>query len=289
MWGVINIDKPYDVTSRDVVDHVQRLVRPARAGHAGTLDPLATGVLVVCVGGATRLIEFVQERPKSYVGTFLLGRSSETEDVESPVTELPAAPIPSRDELTAVFPQFLGEILQRPPAYSALKVGGRRAYALARRGEHVELEPRPIVVHRLELVRYDYPELVLQIDCGSGTYVRSLGRDIAAALGTAAVMSALRRTAIGSFTVETACQLQELTAETLEDRLLPPVRAVEHLPTVQLSPAQIEEIAHGRAIQAVPCGPGPYAAAVDASGNLLATLRTIRPGLLSPHRNFVAR
>jgi len=289
MWGVINIDKPYDVTSRDVVDHVQRLVRPARAGHAGTLDPLATGVLVVCVGGATRLIEFVQERPKSYVGTFLLGRSSETEDVESPVTELPAAPIPSRDELTAVFPQFLGEILQRPPAYSALKVGGRRAYALARRGEHVELQPRAIVVHRLELVRYEYPELVLQIDCGSGTYVRSLGRDIAAALGTAAVMSALRRTAIGSFTAETACQLHDLTAQTLEDRLLPPVRAVEHLPTVRLSPAQIEEIAHGRAIQAVPSAPGPYAAAIDASGNLLATLRTIRPGLLSPHRNFVAR
>lgn len=289
MWGLLNIDKPYDVTSRDVVNHVQCLVRPHKAGHAGTLDPLATGVLVVCVGAATRLIEFVQGRPKTYVATFLLGRSSETEDVEAPVVELAEAPIPSRDEVAAVLPQFRGEILQRPPAYSALKVHGRRAYALARRGQSVELKPRPIVIHRLEILGYAYPALTMAIECGSGTYIRSLGRDIAAALGTAAVMSALQRTAIGSFSIDDACSLDQLTPQTLSSQLLPAMRAVEHLPLLRLSAAQVEEIAHGRAIQGEIPGGAPYAAAVDLAGNLLGTLLALRPGLLQPHRNFVAR
>ena len=237
MIGLLNIHKPYDVTSRDVVNRVQGLVRPDKAGHAGTLDPLATGVLVVCVGAATRLIECVQELPKSYIATFLLGRQSETEDVEAPAVELVNPPVPSREEVEAKLPQFCGKILQRPPAYSALKVQGRRAYALARRGQAVELKPRPITIHQLGIVRYAYPELTLAVECGSGTYVRSLGRDIAAALGTAAVMSALERTAIGKFTVAQACPLEQLTAETLESWLLPPIRAVDHLPSVVLSRA----------------------------------------------------
>ena len=184
MWGLLNIDKPYDVTSRDVVNHVQRLVRPHRAGHAGTLDPLATGVFVVCVGAATRLIEFVQDRPKTYLATFLLGRSSETEDIESPLVVLEDPPDShASTRCRRCCRGFCGEILQRPPAYSALKVQGRRAYALARRGQAVELAPRPVTIFRLEIVRYAYPELVLNVQCGSGTYMRSLGRDIAAGPG----------------------------------------------------------------------------------------------------------
>jgi tRNA pseudouridine55 synthase len=286
MWGLLNIDKPYDVTSRDVVNHVQRLVRPHRAGHAGTLDPLATGVLIVCVGAATRLIEFIQERSKTYLAKFLLGRSSETEDVESPVVELPGAAVPSDEELRALVPQFHGEILQRPPAYSALKVHGRRAYALARRGQPVELKPRPVMIHHLEVMSYAYPELTLSVECGSGTYIRSLGRDIAAALGTAAVMSALRRTAIGSFSVDAACSLEQLSDETLATHLLPASRAVEHLPQIQLSAEQAEDIAHGRPIAGRIPGEAPYAAAVGADGALLGTLRAPRPGLLQPDRNF---
>jgi len=290
MWGLLNIHKPYDVTSRDVVNHVQRLVRPHRAGHAGTLDPLATGVLVVCVGAATRLIEFVQGLPKTYVATFLLGRASETEDTESPVEELADPPIPSRDEVVGVLPRFSGEILQRPPAYSALKVHGHRAYALARRGQTVELKPRPIVIHRLEVVRYEYPELTLAVQCGSGTYIRSLGRDIAAAMGTAAVMSALERTAIGRFSIDDACTLEQLTEQTLETHLLPAIRAVDHLPLLRLNARDAEEIAHGRAIPGAIPGDAPLAVAVDATtGTLLGLLRSLQPGVLQPHRNFVTQ
>src|SRR5437868_5550844 len=139
MFALLNVNKPAGITSRDVVNRLQRLVRPAKVGHAGTLDPLATGVLVVCLGQATRLIEYVQQMPKTYHGTFLLGRESDTEDIEGDVKELPNAPRPSRAEIDAALPQFVGRIEQRPPAYSALKVGGERAYDKARRGEAVVL------------------------------------------------------------------------------------------------------------------------------------------------------
>src|SRR3569623_809810 len=142
--GVINLNKPSGITSRQAVDVVKRLVRPAKTGHAGTLDPLASGVLIVCVGAATRLIEYVQRMPKRYTGTFLLGRSSPTEDIEGEVSELAGAPQPSLGEIIAAAGRLTGEIMQRPPAYSALKVAGRRAYDLARAGHEVDLQPRPI-------------------------------------------------------------------------------------------------------------------------------------------------
>ena len=148
--GLLNVDKPAGITSRDAVDLVQRLARPAKVGHAGTLDPLATGVLVICVGSATRLIEYVQRMPKRYVGTFLLGRSSATEDVDGPITLLADPPIPATDQVEAAAEKFVGSLLQRPPVFSALKLAGRRAYDLARRGEAVELKPRPIEVYRAQ-------------------------------------------------------------------------------------------------------------------------------------------
>ena len=199
MFGLLNVHKPAGITSRDVVNRIQRVVRPVKVGHAGTLDPLATGVLVICLGSATRLIEYVQRMPKHYRGTFLLGRKSDTEDIEGEIEVLDAAPQPSIDEIHAALPQFVGTIRQRPPAYSALKVGGKRAYQLARAGQEVQLAARPIEVYSLSLQHYEYPEIVLDIQCGSGTYVRSLGRDLADGLGTGAVMSALERTAIGDF------------------------------------------------------------------------------------------
>ncbi len=172
---------------------VQRLARPEKAGHAGTLDPLATGVLIVCVGQATRLIGYVQRMPKHYVGTFLLGRRSPTEDIDGDVELLSGPPVPALEQLEAAARQFVGRTQQRPPAYSALKVAGRRSYDLARRGEDVQLQPRPIEVYSLAVTRYEYPELVLEIECSGGTYIRSLGRDLAETLGTSAVMSALVR------------------------------------------------------------------------------------------------
>jgi tRNA pseudouridine55 synthase len=248
MFGLLNLHKPAGKTSRDVVDLVQRLVRPEKAGHAGTLDPLATGVLVVCIGQATRLIEYVQQSAKRYIGTFLLGRSSPTEDTEGEITLHHEDPRPTRDQLEAILPQFIGTILQRPPAYSALKVEGKRAYALARQGAPVELQPRPIEVHSIEIVKYDYPELVLDIRCGSGTYVRSLGRDIAQAAGTSAVMSALVRTQIGPFHLADALDPLQLTRDTLPQLLLPPIAALGKLPQILLSHSDCEELRHGRPV-----------------------------------------
>ncbi|MHB1036525.1 MAG: tRNA pseudouridine(55) synthase TruB [Pirellulales bacterium] len=284
-FGLLNINKPSGMTSRRVVDVVQRLVRPAKAGHAGTLDPLASGVLVVCLGAATRLIEYVQRMPKRYTGTFLLGRESPTEDVEGPVTELPDAPRPTLDELARAATELTGPIQQRPPAFSALKVAGRRAYDLARAGKDVVLQPRPVMVHRLAVARYEYPEMTLDVECGAGTYIRSLGRDLANRVGTAAVMSALTRTAIGSFRLAEACELDRLTPQTLAERVLPALRAVESLPTVVLTDEESARIKHGLAVEkAAP--PGEEFAGVDCSGRLVAILVRRADGCLGPLRNF---
>ncbi len=280
-FGLLNIDKPAGITSRKVVDAVAKLVRPEKAGHAGTLDPLATGVLVVCVGKATRLIEYVQRQHKTYLATFLLGRHSDTEDIEGTVTVLESPPIPSLDSIRRAAESFIGTILQRPPAFSALKVQGQRSYDLARAGEIPELKPRPVEIHSIEIVQYDYPGLTLRIGCGSGTYIRSLGRDLAEKLGTAAVMSALERTAIGEFHVEDALPLDQLTPENLRENLLPPLRAVPGLPIVKLNEAQQRRLLNGLPLTDVVTSADSSAelAAVDAAGNLVAILRVAPDGL----------
>jgi tRNA pseudouridine55 synthase len=246
--GILNINKPAGMTSREAVDVVKRLVRPAKVGHAGTLDPLATGVLVVCVGSATRLIEYVQRMPKSYVGAFLLGRQSTTEDIEGHVVELTDPPVPLLDEIKRATKKLEGEILQRPPAFSALKIEGRRAYELARKGEEVKLQARPVSIYRIEVRSYEYPRLVLEVDCGSGTYIRSLGRDLAESLGTAAVMSELVRTAIGKFNLEESQDPDKLTKENMSDCLLPMTCAVDYLPRLELSAEEIERVHNGLSI-----------------------------------------
>ena len=247
--GLLNLNKPSGMTSRDAVDCVQRVVGPLKAGHAGTLDPLASGVLVVCVGAATRLIEYVQRMTKHYAATFLLGRQSPTEDIEGGASELENPPVPTLPQITAAAAALTGTIRQRPPAFSAIKVGGRRAYELARRGKPVELEPRTVVVHRLEVESYAYPELKLRVECGSGTYVRSLGRDLAESLGTAAVMSALVRTAVGTFRLADAIDPLSLRRENWTDHLLPPLQAVETLPRVTLDAAELARVRSGQAIE----------------------------------------
>lgn len=291
MFGLLNLDKPVGWTSRDVVNRVQNLVRPAKAGHAGTLDPLATGVLVVCIGQATRLISHVQQQPKTYAATLLLGRSSASDDIESEVVEYPLARQPTRTDIEAMLPRFLGSIQQRPPAYSAIKVGGKRAYDRARRGEDVQLEPRPVEIYELAIDDYCYPELQLTMRCGSGTYVRSLGRDLAEALGTSAVMSALTRTAIGEFAVENAIDVENLDSIELAEHLCSPLLAVPHLSQITLSEAQATEIRHGRLICTSEVTTSPpkadeVFAAVSSDGQLLALLCEKRPGWLGPTCNF---
>jgi tRNA pseudouridine55 synthase len=289
--GLLNLHKPAGMTSRDVVNIVQRLVRPLKVGHAGTLDPLATGVLVVCVGTATRLIEFVQRMPKTYVGTFLFGRKSDTEDIEGRVIELADPPRPTFEQISLAAVKLTGEIWQRPPAYSALKVAGRRAYELARKGKPVELKPRPITVHRLEInsyqYSYQYPVVVLEVQCGSGTYIRSLGRDLAESLGTAAVMSALNRTAIGNFQLENAVDPASLTAENLPRHLLPLMRAVEYLPRVDLTPQEVARLGHGLTIDKRNSLPeAAEYAGVSPTGELCSVLVPRGNTQLAPSLNF---
>jgi len=283
LCGLVNLDKPAGVTSRQAVDRVQQLVWPAKAGHAGTLDPLATGVLVVAVGAATRLIDYVQRMPKHYRATFLLGRRSPTDDIEGD------PPIPGRQEIIEAAEKLTGTIEQVPPAYSALKVAGRRAYELARSGKSVQLSARKVTVYRLEVLNYDYPQLDLAIECSRGTYVRSLGRDLARRLGTAAVMSALRRTAVGGFRVEQAVPLDQLGRETLGRHLLPPIAAVAQLPRIRLSARQVDSVRRGQTIaQPAECVEAGEYAAVDPEGRLIGVLVPRGHGRLGPTCNLPA-
>jgi tRNA pseudouridine55 synthase len=285
--GLLNVNKPGGCSSRRVVDRVERLVRPEKAGHAGTLDPLATGVLVICVGQATRLIPYVQQMPKQYHATFLLGRRSETDDTEGELTEIVGAPLLAAAEIERTLPQFLGDIEQVPPAHSAVKIGGRRAYKLARAGKPPDLAPRTVTIHRLAIRSYHYPELKLDIECGSGTYVRSLGRDLAAALGTGAVMSALERTAVGGFHVESALALDDVSPETLRQHLQPALAAVPNLPRFSVTDDQVGALRHGRpiAFDGGTASTGGEYAAVDVAGELVSILREKRPAELWPHIN----
>lgn len=286
LTGILNVAKSPGITSRRVVDRVGRLVRPARCGHAGTLDPLATGVLVVCVGQATRLIEYVQRMPKTYDGTFLLGRTSDTEDVTGAVVELIDPPTPTRAEIESAAAALVGTILQRPPAYSALKVEGRRAYDLARAGQAVELEPRPIEIYGIDVLRYDYPELQLLVRCGSGTYIRSLGRDLAESLGSGAVMSALTRTAIGPFTLADTCDVEKMTADDVTARLQPLAKAVESLPSITVDDVERHTLLHGKVLERTDAPAVEELAAHDATGKLVALLKLVGPGLWRPTHNF---
>ncbi len=286
MFGLLNVDKPAGVTSRDVVNRVQRRVRPHKTGHAGTLDPLATGVLIIAIGQATRLVEYVQRMPKTYQGTFLLGRTSDTEDVEGNVVELPDAAVPTRDEVMAAIPRFVGTIEQRPPAYSAVKVAGQAAYKLARRGEAVDLAPRPVDIHSIDLVRYEYPNLELRVKCGGGTYIRSLGRDLAESLRTGAVMSFLRRLAIGPFRADEAVSCENLTAGSIEANLLSPLMGVSGLSQIALNDEQIGRVSRGQQISACEDQPDQEVAAVDSRGQLIAILKPASDGNLTPSKCF---
>jgi tRNA pseudouridine55 synthase len=293
VFGIINLYKPPGWTSRDALNRIVHLVRPLKAGHAGTLDPIAEGVLVVCIGAATRLIEYIQQMPKEYRATFLLGRRSASDDVETEVEVAANADAPSREAVGAVLLQFEGAIEQRPPAFSAVKVEGQRAYRLARRGVAPELSPRTIEIHQLRIVRYEYPELELAFQCSSGTYVRSLGRDLAAALGTHAVMAALVRTAVGNFRIEDAMEARGPDLARLEEHLQSPLAAVPHLPRLVLSPVQVFEVQRGGLIKTDDLPPSlresspELIAAVDEGSQLIALLREARPGWLKPLPNFL--
>jgi len=285
--GVIPVDKPAGVTSRRCVDAVARALGMKAVGHAGTLDPLAQGVVVVCVGHATKLVDFVHDLPKYYAATFLLGRSSPSDDLETPVEDEAAPVRPDRAAIEAALPAFRGAILQRPCDYSAVHVDGKRAYALARKGRPVALTPKPVRIDRLEITAYEWPRLGLDIECSSGTFVRAIGRDLAAALGTRAVMESLVRTAVGPFTRSRAVPLDVLEPQTAAAALLPPLAAVAHLPQVTLDAATRDQATRGVLIpESAAVDTSPALAAVAAAGDLVGILRPHASGTWRLRPNF---
>lgn len=289
--GILNVYKLPGMTSRDVVDQVEILTHPEKAGHAGTLDPLAEGVLLVCIGKATRLIEYLQELPKCYRAIFDFGKRSPTDDVDGDVTIETDAPQPERTRLEAALREFVGTIDQRPPSYSAVKVRGVRAYKRARRGEQVSLEPRKVTIHELRLLEYEYPRLHLEMRCSSGTYVRSLGRDLAERLGTCAIMTALVRTQIGDFSSGDSCPMSELTADRWESWILPASRAVARLPRIELNDDEVTRLQHGQTVVRDNLAADVFAAqsiaAFDARNRLAAIVECQAEGIITPRRVFL--
>lgn len=274
--GILPVLKPAGITSRDAVNVVQRLARPAKVGHAGTLDPLATGVLVICVGAATRLVPWIQDGWKEYRATFRLGWTSDTDDITGQLKEcVTAAPI-DRPVLETALQNFVGAIEQRPPQFSAVHVAGQRAYALARAGQTVDLPMRTVTISSLALRDYSWPNLVVDVQCSGGTYIRSLGRDLGERLGCGALMTALERTAVGPYRSSDAASLEDLDRATWSQRLLPMLSAVSHLPRVTVFQDDIVRLRQGQRIILDP--PADHRsttvlAACDDAGQLVAMLK----------------
>ncbi|RMH17092.1 MAG: tRNA pseudouridine(55) synthase TruB [Gemmatimonadetes bacterium] len=251
--AVLPVDKPAGPTSHDVVAWARRALSIRRIGHTGTLDPFATGLLVLCVGPATRLVEHLTGLPKRYRAEVRLGVSTDTHDPEGRVVHEHAGPIQvDADVLGAALEGLRGEILQVPPAFSAKKVDGERMHRRARRGETVRLEPVPVTVYDLTLVSHDGPRLILDVTCSAGTYVRALARDLGEALGVGAHLTALRRTAVGDLRVEDALPGERLRepggAEAAREHLLEPLRALDHLAHVAVDAEQARRLRLGQAV-----------------------------------------
>ncbi|HUB09063.1 MAG TPA: tRNA pseudouridine(55) synthase TruB [Myxococcales bacterium] len=273
--GLLIIDKPSGPTSSDVVQTVKRLLRAGKVGHTGTLDPLATGVLPLCLGKATRLSQYLLDADKGYRATLVLGARTDTGDAEGRVIEERPVPPLTAERVDAALVSLTGEQLQRPPMYSAVKVGGERLYERARRGESVERSARPIRIDRLTLLELAPPRLVVDVLCSKGTYVRVLGEAIGERLGTVAHLAGLRRTRSGAFAETEALGLAELEAaqdprELALQRLLPAERALGHLRRIDLDAREAEGVRHGRA----PSRPEGLAAGLlalhDPAGKLVA-------------------
>ncbi len=225
--GVLNVDKPPGCSSARVVSKVKRLLpKGTKIGHAGTLDPFATGVLLLLVGKATKACERLMDSPKQYEATVRLGETTATDDPDSPATLWVARnggppPTPSAAAIVSALRAFVGAIQQRPPVYSALKVGGRRAYALARAGKEVELAPRTVQVYAIDLIEYAWPLARIRVDCGRGTYIRAIARDLGEALDTGGHLVELRRTRVGAYEVASAVTLERLAIDGIAAHLLP--------------------------------------------------------------------
>ena len=278
MDGIFNIDKPSGWTSHDVVARVRRLAGQKRVGHAGTLDPIATGVLPVVLGTATRLVEYLADADKAYRATLVLGVTSDTYDREGALTPSASTLMPSRDDVETALQQFRGEIEQLPPMHSAIKVGGKKLYELARRGIEVERQPRRVIISSLELIEYNPPTLQIFVECSKGTYIRSLAHDLGVALGTGAYLEELVRTRHGPFNLEGAITLGNLEVAFLEGTweasLYPPDYIISDWKALVASVEQERDVAQGKPVTFPPPQPGDrtVVALRAQNGELLAIL-----------------
>lgn len=274
--GVLVVDKPIGLTSHDVVQIIRRGTGIRRAGHTGTLDPRASGVLVVLIGPAVRLSEYVSASDKRYQATIRLGSSTDTYDSEGTVTGSYSVDGISEEHFNEVLQQFVGEIEQVPPPYSAVKVHGKKAYDFAREGEEVDLQPRKINVYSLDVLEWAPPEAVVDVYCSSGTYVRSLANDLGNQLGCGAHLIGLRRTKSGKFTLRDAVPLRRLqeafAAGTWYKNLIPAAEALADWPMVELDGDQVELIRHGHRVPAE-TGMTGWARGVSEQGDLVALLQ----------------
>ena len=296
--GWVNLDKPYDLGSTQAVGKVRWLFTAQKAGHAGTLDPLATGILPIALGEATKTVSYLVDADKTYRFTMEWGRTTATFDREG-ATTAESDVRPTRDEVQAQLAQFIGEIEQVPPNFSAIKVDGERAYDLARDGVEFELKSRPVVIHDLRIVDVpDADHVTLEMDCGKGTYVRAVARDLAAALGACAHVSELRRTRVGPFGEETAITLEMLEnlghKAALPEALLPVSTALDDIPALAVTAEDAFRLAQGRAIVLLPrqvealrdqlSGGSRTVCAME--GDRLVALAEMRAGSLNPVRVF---
>ncbi len=295
--GWLVIDKPRGMTSTHVVNVVKRLTNARKAGHGGTLDPLATGILPVALGEATKTVAYVMDAPKRYRFTMRFGEARDTDDAEGRVIAT-SDRRPTDQEITAALGSFRGTILQRPPIFAAVKVGGERAYDLARRGEAVELEPRPVRIDRFELVERPSPDTaVFEVVCGKGAYVRALARDLGETLGCYAHVAELRRLAVGPFELEHAISLSALEQivkdETLPQVLTPVATALAGIPALAVTEPQALRMRSGHPIR---ISPALLPEAADEGGTVrvmqggeLVALARLEGAELSPLRVFTPR
>jgi tRNA pseudouridine55 synthase len=282
--GVLVVDKPSGPTSHDVVDHVRRVLRVRRAGHTGTLDPFATGVLPVCLGKATRLARFLVAGDKTYRARVRLGFATTTDDLTGEPLAPPRAVSVTASEVEAACRGLVGERLQVPPAYSAKHSGGQRLYDLARRGVAVERPPVPVVVHAFDVVRIEGDEVEMTVRCAAGTYVRALARDLGEALGTGGHLVALRRVRSGAFDEDQAVRWDEVEKGGAA-ALIPMAALLTELPAVTVTDDGRAALRHGRdlgataLVEGFPAGVGPRLRVLDGTGALvaLATPRELPP------------
>jgi tRNA pseudouridine55 synthase len=244
--GFVIVNKPSGMTSREAVDLAVRAIPKVKIGHAGTLDPLASGILIICIGAATRLVEEIQRWPKTYRVLIRLGARSDTLDADGVITVDPSPKVPEASLVEEIMPTLSGRVLQVPPEYSALKVKGKRAYDLARTGRPVALKPRLVQIDRVSITGYQWPRLELEIDCGSGTYVRSIARDAGEMLGCGGYVETLVRTRVGPFPLEQAVDAGTMTtAEAIGFHLRPMIDAVADLTRIVLNQTQVDAVTRG--------------------------------------------